>query len=115
MRATTPTRAVELLADEDQAPELDADELRRLVDQRAPDRLGAVRADERRRELRHGGELAVELARPRLGLAHPVLAADEPVSRDAREEQQRRQERQDEQRQTTSRDDRRTASPARRR
>ena len=85
---------VELLPDDDEAAVLDAQELRGLVDEGAPDGLGAVGTDERGRELGHRGQLAVELGRPRLGLSHPVLAADEAaVTRDAHEEEQGRHER----------------------
>ena len=38
-------RAIELLSDDEQAAELDADELRRLLDERAADGLRCVRTD----------------------------------------------------------------------
>ena len=82
----------QVVVDEDERAELDAEHLRRLVDDRPPDPFDRLRADERGGELGDGRELAVELGRARFRLEHPRAAADEARARRADQEDERRKE-----------------------
>ena len=85
-------RLAQVVLDEHERAELDAEHLCRLVDERPPDAFDRLRADERGCELGDRRELSVELRGARLRLEHARTAADEPRARRADEEDERRHE-----------------------